>query len=357
MRKPLVLTKIPILAFLLCACAVPRPAPKSAVERQVVEERFLTPRDERDNVDSPAVWHGPGGQHWLLATAKSTDVILVYDAASGAFLRRFGGTGTGPGAFRRPNSAGVVGDLLLVVERDNRRVQVFQLPELRHLGFIGEETLRRPYGMTAFRVAGDTCALYVTDNYETADGAVPPDSALGERVRQYRFGVRGGALWSEELGAFGDRGGPGALRKVESLWADPAQGRLLVADELGLEVKVYTLAGRFTGEILGRGVIRSEPEGIALYTCGAEEGYWIATDQDYQRNLFCVFDRKTLTLLGAFSGRLTRNTDGVALTQAPFGPFAQGAFFAVHDDGNVAAFAWEDIARPLGLRHDCAASP
>ena len=32
---------------------------------------------------------------------------------------------------------------------------------------------------------------------------------------------------------------------------------------------------------------------------------------------------------------------------------AAGGFFAVHDDGNVAAFRWEDVAGPLGLRVDC----
>ncbi|HST60286.1 MAG TPA: hypothetical protein VLK84_16385 [Longimicrobium sp.] len=48
-----------------------------------------------------------------------------------------------------------------------------------------------------------------------------------------------------------------------------------------------------------------------------------------------------------------RNTDGVALTQTGFGPFPASAFYAVHDDGNVAAFSWSAIADALGLRKDC----
>jgi len=36
-----------------------------------------------------------------------------------------------------------------------------------------------------------------------------------------------------------------------------------------------------------------------------------------------------------------------------FGPFSTGAFYAVHDDGNVAAFSWTAIAGALGLRKDC----
>jgi 3-phytase len=36
----------------------------------VLKEAFHTERDESNNVDSPAIWHGPGGENWLLATAK-----------------------------------------------------------------------------------------------------------------------------------------------------------------------------------------------------------------------------------------------------------------------------------------------
>ena len=41
---------------------------------------------------------------------------------------------------------------------------------------------------------------------------------------------------------------------------------------------------------------------------------------------------------------MTRNTDGIAITQTAFGPFKKGAFYAVHDDGNIAAFDLADIA-------------
>jgi hypothetical protein len=34
-----------------------------------------------------------------------------------------------------------------------------------------------------------------------------------------------------------------------------------------------------------------------------------------------------------------------------------GALFAVHDDGGLTAFAWQDISRALGLRSGCAAAP
>ena len=77
-------------------------------------EAFLTERDELDNVDSPAIWHGPDAQHWLLATAKETDRILAYDAATGRFIQGIGASGTGAGTFERPNGIGVIDDQMLV---------------------------------------------------------------------------------------------------------------------------------------------------------------------------------------------------------------------------------------------------
>ena len=78
-------------------------------------------------------------------------------------------------------------------------------------------------------------------------------------------------------------------------------------------------------------------------------GYWIATDQSFQKNTFFVFDRETLSPLGSFIAEGTLNTDGIALTQHAFTNFPNGAFFAVHNDGNISATSWADIANALSL--------
>jgi hypothetical protein len=119
-------------------------------------------------------------------------------------------------------------------------------------------------------------------------------------------------------------------------------------------VKVYTLDGRYADATLGEGLFRTQPEGLALYACEDGSGYWITTDQDEQRNVFHLFDRRTLEHAGAFTGVRTRNTDGIWLAQQPLPAFPQGAFFAVHDDQAVSAFDWSDIVGGLGLR-TCAA--
>ena len=320
-----------------------------------LKESWMTTRDTLDNIDSPAVWHGPGGEHWVLSTAKATDVLVVNDASTGAFVRRLGASGTGRGQLQRPNGIAIAGNLAFVVERDNHRVQVFRLPGFESLGTFAEKDLRLPYGIALYAEAPDRFMVYVTDNYEMPDESVPPDSLLGERVRQYRVTVTGAGLRAEPIRAFGDTSGPGVLKVVESIAVDLPNQRLLIAEELetGSHIKVYTPEGKFTGQILGEGLFPHQAEGIILYACGDTAGYWVATDQGMTANTFHVFDRTTLHHVGSFRGDSTLNTDGIALTQRGFGSFPSGAFYAVHNDGNVAAFSWAAIAGALGLRKDC----
>lgn len=322
----------------------------------IVTEVFHTSRDEGDNVDSPAVWHGPDGQHWLLATAKEGNTILAYDASNGNFIQRFGDGGSGVGQFERPNGISVIDDLMLVVERDNQRISVYSLPDFSSIGFMTHEDLRLPYGLASHRNNDGSYELYVTDNFNPSLEGYPPEEELDERVHHFRFRVINTTLTSEHVGTFGEIGGPGLLTKVESIAFDPEHERILIADEAFSQrnVKVYAPDGTFTGEIIPSTWFSSEPEGIALYACDNGDGYWIITDQHPSpENKFEVFDRISLQHLGTVKTQMTLNTDGIWLTQRGFGPFAKGALFPVHDDGSITAISWADIASGLGLTLDC----
>ena len=339
------------MVLLLCQCqggmrSMRRTQPDADV---IVAETFLTERRRADNVDSPAVWHGPGGRHWLITTAKSAHQLLVHDAANGKLIRRVGGPGTEAGRFGRPNGIVVIGDFVVVVERDNHRLQALSLPDFEPVALLGSEVLREPYGIAAVRGEGGW-DVWVTDNYEPNSSSAPA-SEMGERLRRFRLQASDIQLTGEYVGAFGDTTEASYLRKVESIAIDPLHGRMLVADESEGVHKVYDLEGRFTGQLVGKGVFKSKPEGVALLECAEGRGYWLATDQDYVNNRFLVFDRENLSVRGTFSGAVTVNTDGVAITRLNFGPFSRGAFYAVHDDGNVAAFDLAKIVADLGL--DC----
>lgn len=321
-----------------------------------IHEAFFTSRSFADNIDSVATWHGPDGQQWLFSTAKSTHSIVIDDALNGAFIRRLGGRGSELGQFDRPNGIWVEGDLLWIVERDNARTQVFVLPELLPIGTFGEGELIKPYGLYVERKTSELFHVYITDNYETPEGEVPPTAELGRRVALYEVEVEGrveGTMDAEFIRYIGETSGPGALRTVESLYGDPAHGRLLIAEEDESHettgVKVYTFDGRFTGTILGQADFSGQPEGIALVSTGETSGYWVLADQGKEGNFFHLYDRESLAHLGSISGTYVLNTDGIWYDPTPTARFPAGALYVVQNDHAAAAFDWQLILDALHL--------
>lgn len=341
-----------------CSGNTTRPAtdPRRQVEPAVIDEVFVSPMTPQENIDSPAAWHAWDGSIWLIATAKATDQLVVYDGKHGERIGAFGERGDGPGQFRRPNGVFVIDDLVFVVERDNRRVQLLSLPGFEPKLTFGTADLIKPYGLWVGRANGGY-VLHVTDAYETADEQVPPLAELGHRVKRYLVNEHGADGWQARLlDSYGDTGEEGALRIVESIWADPVHGNVLIAEEdetWANEIKVYALSGTYTGKRFGADVLGAQAEGIALYACLDGSGYWLTTAQGKGQTTFHLFDRRNFEHVGAFIGRQVANTDGVWLSQIANDRFPAGAFYAVHDDQGVVGFDWRDIANALDLRQDC----
>ncbi|MEL1263602.1 phytase [Pseudoxanthomonas putridarboris] len=352
-----------LCAVLLAACSTPAPrtstppapTPKTPADA-VIAEAWVSEPVPGDELDSLVAWPTEEGPVWLIATAKASHRLAVYDADTGRRLRTVGGPGTAPGRFNRPNGIAAFGDLLFVAERDNHRVQAFRLPEFEPLGSFGEDVLGSPYGLWLQETGPGELELFVTDSF-MADfriGKLPPMEELDRRVKRFRVQVDAdGELRTELLGSFGDTGEAGALRMVESIAGDPAHQRLLIAEEdrrVGSTLRDYTLAGHYNGHSLP--IFDADAEGIALWACNAEDGYWVAVDQ-LTPTRFRVFDRATLAPSGVFSGQVTANTDGEAIYAMPTPRFPAGALFALHDDVSLTAFDLRDIARALDLHEDC----
>lgn len=357
--KTILLTILALLTVTISSTAqnITELVPFDVDKLPILKEAFHTERDEFDNVDSPAVWHGPNGENWLLATAKEGHSIIIYNAEDGSLIKRYGQEGTSPEEYNRPNGIAVIDDLMLVVERDNARVQVTRLPDMKFIGMMTNEDLRLPYGLVVDRTEDGRYDLYITDNFNPALEGYPPEEELDERIHHYRFSVDNeDNLDYETVRLFGDTYGDGILHKVESLYMDRLYDRLLIADEAFSQrsVKIYSLDGFYKGEKIPNTFFTSEPEGIALYACNDGSGYWIITDQHKtDENKFQVFDRESLDYMGGFRGEITRNTDGIWLTQKAFGNFSKGAFYPVHDDGSITAISWADISDALSLNKNC----
>jgi 3-phytase len=311
---------------------------------KIIKEVYQTDRNESDDVDSPAFWQGKNGENWLISTAKASHLLIVDDASTGKNIMRFGSQGNKIGEFQRPNGISVVDDYLFVVERDNRRVQVLSLPALKPIGTFGDFLLQKPYGIFISKNE-NSYSVFVTDNYEFEKDIVPEDSLLDKRVLHFTVIINDFNISSIFEKYIGDIKGKGILRIVESIYGDKYNSNLLIAEEdtLNSSVKVYNMKGIFTGKSFGENIFKGQVEGITLFEDGNEKGFWIITDQSYNNNAFHVFERKSFEHLGSIKGEKTNNTDGIWLTQRTFGNFSKGAFFAVHNDGNVSAFNLEEI--------------
>ncbi len=295
----------------------------------------------------------------LMATCKAGHRIDIFDAATGRFLQSLGKKGSGPGEFDRPNgvatwtfavapAAAATGGgqlvptpVLFVVERDNHRVQAFHAQSLAPLGLFGAAELRQPYGIAIAEHEG-AAQVWITD------AKAPP----GQQIRRYRVTLAAGRLSAELTQTFGDVADKGRIRTPESITADVGNGRLLICDEddgrEAVNVKVYDLAGNFTGKTFADGMVVGEPEGIVVAGKNGKEddksGVIILTDQRKNLSVWHVFDRQTLRYSHSFTGEPTvANTDGICLFSEPFGDFPGGAFFAVNDDADIHAYRLNEI--------------
>ncbi|MEO6263547.1 MAG: phytase [Luteimonas sp.] len=355
-------------AILIAACSAPQmretpqppPIPAApAPQVLAVDEAWVSAETPAEELDSLASWVTEDGDTWLIATAKSSHRLVAYDAETGAQLRTIGGKGPALGQFNRPNGIAVFGDYLFVVERDNHRVQVLALPDFTPLGSFGDHILRSPYGIWLDETEPGELEAYVTDSFMYGErfDVVPPFAELDQRVRRFRVHFdQDGKLHANDGGAFGDTHEATALRMVESIAGDPANDRLLIADEdtrHASTLREYTFSGRYTGRSLPQDSFGAEAEGVALWSCPNGDGYWIAVYQLSPLTIFHLFDRMTLTPVGSFEGKVTAHTDGVALHAAASPRFPGGVLYAVHDDKAVTAFDLRDVATTLGLAQDC----
>ena len=307
------------------------------------------------DLDSIASWLAQDGVTWVIATASESDQLLVFDGDSGKRLRAFGTSGTGAGEFRHPDGIAAFADLLFVVERDNHRVQVLQLPDFKSRGSFGGDELHRPGALWLHETAPEEYEVLVADNapdHPQAQSLPPP----GQRIKRYRVRTDDGVVHAEYAGAFGDTTAAGMLRSVESIAGDDDNGRLAIATgprNTGAHVRVYGMDGRYTGADIGTRQYRAQPGGMALFSCADGSGYWIGVDRDAQRSVFLVFDRKTLAYLGAFAGKGVADTSGIVLQPASSKHFPDGTLYAVSNDASIAAFDWDEIGRALQLKTDC----
>lgn len=347
-----------LIALIFISCGSENKNVKENIKEEekgllLLKPDVLSNWNEEDNIDSPAFYQDKTGSY-IVATAKSTHQLVVYNAINGQEIKRIGSLGSGLGQFDRPNGIWIYGDLCFVVERNNKRIQVLKLPDFEPILTFGEDKLLKPYGLTVFRKDG-RYNIYITDNYEFEKDIIPADSLLGKRVLHYTFAYNDNYILDLEFKKYiGATSGEGILKVVESIHADPVNDNLLIAEELEGKgntcIKIYDLDGNYK-KTIGLDIFESQAEGLALIRCG-KKGYWVSTDQSHDKNIFHFFDRITFELVGSFESDGLTNTDGIWVTQDSFEEYSQGAFIAVNNDGGVGMWNLGPLLFQLGLNCD-----
>ncbi|KAL0480362.1 phytase [Acrasis kona] len=332
---------------------------------KVIPEVYITEGNRFDNIDSVVALQIENN-HRIIATAKKTGSLFIYDLENGRLISQITETGT---IMSRPNGIASFPDknIIVIVERDGHKCQLISYPDFRSIATFGQSDLKRPYGAAVRKIRDNVYHIYVTDNYmdleysekhkEMKYKKLPPDSQLGQRVKLYEVTTLEGNYNIKLIHQFGETTGEGVLHVVESIMVDEPNNRLLIADEHTnhLDVKIYDLnTHQFGGHIIGKEPIKfeSDPEGFVTFNCPNYEskGWYFLTDQLSTLTKFHIIDRSTLHYVGTFTGETTKKTDGVAISQVPLKDYKQGLFLAVHDDSKVSAFSNQHILDVMGLK-------
>jgi 3-phytase len=360
--------------------------PESRIQKvfkvTTVPETFVTGEATsiKNNIDSLVIWHKVERNavcDWIIATSKASNSLFILNANDGNLIKEVRDLD-----MFRPNGLALIRDLdiLCVVERDGHKAQLLQLPSFERLVVFGTDVLKRPYGVNIQKLESEHVnqpkeyRIFITDNYMEQEydekkkamkfKKLPPLDQLDGRVKAFIATISQDPTNSKLSASvkydksFGEVTGDGTLKVVESIVVDTDYNRLLIADEheSSWDVKIYNLDTlTYSGQRLGNRQddqgfkFNAEPEGIALYKCGKSNGYYILTEQLETLTRFLVLNRKDFRYLGTFTGKITKKTDGIAVSRQGFGQFEQGIFVAVHEDAKVAAWKWSDIAKALSL--------
>ena len=224
-----------------------------------------------DELDSLATWPTEDGKTWLIATGKSSHRLVVFDADTGEQLRTVGSEGKARASSSAPTASRCMATTCSWSNATTIACRCWRCPTSRSSARFGEKELRSPYGIWLTEKEPGELEVYITDSfmYGKKFDVVPPFDELDQRVRRYRVSFdQDGGLRAQYAGAFGDTREDSALRMVESIAGDPANDRMLIADEDRRHLSTlreYSFSGRYTGRTLPQDASAPKPR---AWPCG-----------------------------------------------------------------------------------------
>jgi len=202
-----------------------------------------------------AIWESGGDIH-VYVVDSNADRISRYNGATGMFELDFGTSGSADGEMIFPSGIAIENNELIIVDRGNSRLQVFD-----------------PAGMfiRSFQPDQDNCGFLCF--FEGASRGRAQDSSLwvGPTGDLYMSQASKGSVLvmtndGSTLGTIGDYGASPGLLRVPSDAVIDSCGRLYVASAANSRVEIYGLPGYSDPEQFAPGLLRTPDQPVDLST-------------------------------------------------------------------------------------------
>lgn len=321
-----------------------------------IKESFVARREATAKLVGLTLVINPVGVPWIYTADSSTDELVVFDAPTGRFNRKFGKRGSSAGEFSGITDVAAVDRILYVAESGNQRVQMLYMPEHATLGYIGPDLLKAPRAVQSRTLGGGKFMVYVVDG--EADQLVlrlievlieapasPPGTDPIFSLDMKTVTTTTKHIKDVPLGL-----APDAL---VSLRIDLDNQRLLLASGQSLKSLSFDGSTRDPDQTLT--AITGQISGLGLFACpqAPSKGYWILGDRSADSQSFQVIDRVTMAPVTRFNGLQIKDSNALYYAQDPMAYFPFGAVFALNQQTSVGALNWQVLAAETGVRRIC----
>jgi 3-phytase len=338
------------LGFLATSCGNKlAPVRKDAIKPTIVTQAL--PHD----TDDPAIWIHPTNatKSIVIGTDKDTDGGLYAFDLNGKIIGK-------SEVLKRPNNVDIAYglvingkkmDIAVTTERENNKIRIFSLPDLKPLDNGGipvfeGELERDPMGI----------ALYTRNSDNAIFAIVGRKSGPSETyLWQYQLNDAGtGTVAANLVRKFGKYSG---RKEIEAIAVDNELGVVYYCDEQ-FGIRKYkadpALSDNSEMALFGQNQFKSDNEGIAIYKKSATTGYILVSNQ--QANTFMVYPREGANgdaneyPLLAEIPTSTIECDGADVTSIQLGgPFQKGMFVAMSNGMTFHFYNWEDLQKRIEL--------
>ena len=311
----------------------------------------------REDSDDPAIWvdRVDPAHSLIIGTDKG-------DSTGGLYVFRLDGTidtSRTRRPLRRPNNVDVLQgvvlgrdtlDIAAATERGAMALRIFRLPDMTPidgggLPLFDGDVNRAPMGVALYRRARDGAVFAIVGGKSG-----PPEGYLW----QYRIEPGpNGTVRARKVRAFGRYSG---RKEIEAIAIDQSLGFVYYSDET-VGIRQYHAdpdapdAHRELA-LFGTTGFVSDHEGIAVYPTGDATGYLLISDQQGQR--LRVYTRQGPPEqpyrhdLVAVIPVSARETDGLEVTVAPLGArFPEGLLAMMSTDRTFHLYDWRDVRRRI----------